>query len=1212
MLFFLDKIPYGTPRIRRITFWLTLAFVLYTMVGFLAVPPIVKHVLTTQLTENRNRPARVEKVSFNPLLLDLKITGLTVDKLKGEGAFFSVGLLDVAPGIASIWRLAPVISKLKINDLMLDIDFFGDGKYSISDLAGAQQDDEPNNDDNATEGSAVFPFALYDFEMNNATIVFDDQPHDKRHVISDLYLHVPFTSSFSNLSKEYTQPTFKAVVNGDPLDIKGRILPFDKSLRTEFELGAVDIDLTQYWRYVPLETPLELVKGRFTSNISLIFERPDDHSVHLFLGGGGKLTDMALKAPKDDQILSLKELSFDMKKYSLGDNLLVLNHVTLDSPAFKVIRRTNNAINWSEYFPGTELEASGPKIKSQAKDEASLLLDVRQFVIKSGSLHWEDHAIKGGFKHTFANFNFTGTEISSSGDRPSRFEASVGKKGIIALKGIGTMAPLGAKATLSGKNVALTDFKPYLEEYLPLTMDSGTANFSVPIDGKILDDHLSLQVNNATLSLNTLALRKPDSKKASIGLEALRIAGAAFNLEEKTVNVAEVRLTRPATHFVRDAQGVDLIRLFAGEQPSTQTGKPPHTEPVKQPEGRKWAATVNAVRVEDAALTYKDATLKHPASLDFNGLKLDLDNVTTRKDESMTYSLTAKWGGRGTLAVTGKASLDPLTTDGRLKLNGLFLRPLDGHLAEFTELLFASGSASADVRYAVKGGDTPTVKLTGSTALNKVRLKDNRGDGEFASIEKLELASVYFTTNPYRLGIGDIQIIKPSVSIDYDEKGHSNIRRAFRIPEPPPAPKGGETKKQAKKAEKAPKPKKEESLFSKLDIGKIIMDGGHIRFRDASVKPTYYTEISDIHFGLIGVDQSPDARPKMNLRAKIGPTPVSLIGVFNPAITPPYSDLALSVSGMELVPLSPYTIEYLAYPIEKGRLYADVKFKTQNWDLDADNRFFVQQLHLGPKDKRPGAPDVPIKFGLSLLQDSNGDVELNLPIKGRLDDPDFQIGGIVFKAISGLMFKALASPFTLIGSLFGGGGNDDADFVTFEPGRHSLDTGAREKLETVTKALKERPKLKLNVDGVTDPVTDRSGLVSVIFENKLKQQKYDSLPRSKRAETSVNAMVVSPEEYGDILYEAYADEPDEEGIKSTTLFRTDRQPLDYMEKFIIDRITVTDDNLKDLARQRAASVKEYIINRDPKLTERIFLLDKPQSKKGKSGIPKHRADLGIK
>jgi hypothetical protein len=376
------------------------------------------------------------------------------------------------------------------------------------------------------------------------------------------------------------------------------------------------------------------------------------------------------------------------------------------------------------------------------------------------------------------------------------------------------------------------------------------------------------------------------------------------------------------------------------------------------------------------------------------------------------------------------------------------------------------------------------------------------------------------------------------------------------------------------------------------------------------MQPGFATELTAMTLSLTEIGKTEEARPKVEFKANIGPTPMSVTGVLNPVISPIYSDLAISVNGMELVPLTPYTLKNLAYPVEKGRLYADVTLKTENWVLDAKNKFFIEQLELGKKDKRPDAPNIPVEFGLTLLQDSNGNMELNLPISGRLDDPNFRIGGIVFKAIINLFFKALASPFSLIGSIFGGG--EDMDFVVFEPGRASLDAGGEAKMETIIKAMTERNKLKLSVDGVIDPNADKNGLVQVILERKIKQAKYDSLPRSKRAETTVDEMVIAPEEYADMLYEAYADEPDEEGVKPTTLFVTDRQPVEVMEKFIRDRIVITEELLNKLALERANTVKEYIITKAPELTERVFLLDRHKDATGKTGVPAHRADLGIK
>jgi uncharacterized protein involved in outer membrane biogenesis len=1214
MLAFLDKISFGTPLVRRILFWLLIAFTAYVLIGFLVVPPVLKSVILDQCKSSLHRQGSVQRVAFNPLTLRLEIDKLAIAKREGEGDFVSVDRIDASPSLSTLWRFAPVISHLHLRSPKLDVTFFGDGKYSISDLIGARDPAKRQTEPVEEEPGKVFPFALYGFEMTNATIVFDDRPHEKKHVISKLDLIVPFTSSFTSLRKEFTQPKFSAVVNGDPIKLDGRTLPFDESMLTEFKLGAVDVDLHQYWAYLPMETPLLLQEGRFTSEISLFFERPDAQRVNLFLGGGGHLTDFKLADKNDGTVLSMKKVSFEMEKYSLGDNEMSLKSVTLDKPYFKIIRLGDGAINWGGYFPQSEKDGNATD-----EEDTSLILNINKITLADGELDWQDRAVEGGFKHVFGPFALTADDFTTNGEKRCTFKASAGKEGtLLTLDGSASLVPPTGNATLGGKGLELPQYAPYFAHALPLELDSATLDFSVPVSFAKAEDKLNATVNNGSLSVKGLVLRKPDAKEPTLSLDELAVSGANVDIKGQDVTVDEVRLTGPDAMLVREKSGeLDLVRLFAA-QDKRDAPAPAEGQAEEAPE--PWTGTVKGVRLSGGKISLRDMTFGHPVTVGVSDLSVSLDDVTTREGASIPYAVSAKWGGKGSVETKGKAVLSTPSAEGTLTLRGLPLSPLDKLLAEFTELLFASGDANANLEYSFKGGDKTELDVTGKAALTDVQLKDTQGGGEFAGLRALTLSGLRLTGEPYHLDVGVVHLQEPRLVVDIDGKGHSNVRRAFRMPQPEPESEATDDKaiKEKEKQddiklEKESKAEAEDPDATPfISIGKVTMDEGELRIHDASVAPPYSTTLSEMKLVLTGIAQTREARPKMDFRAKIGPTPMTVTGILNPVISPIYSDLALSVNGMEMVPLSPYTIKSLAYPIEKGRLYADVKFKTEQWELEADNKFFIEQLVLGPKDKRPGAPNVPVQFGLSLLQDDNGNLELDLPIRGRLDDPDFRIGGLVMRAVVSLFFKALASPFSLIGSIFGGGDNANMDFVSFDPGRHVLDKAAEAKLDTVTKALKAREKLKLEVDGVVDPQVDSAGLVRHIFETKLKQQKYDSLSRKERAATTVDAMVIEPSEYEEILFQAYKDEDDPEGTRPTTLFVVDRQPVAIMEKFILDRIKVTDHDLSELAVDRARAVKEYVIAKEPDLTPRVFLLDKKNDRAGKAGVPRHRADLGIK
>lgn len=1233
MLAFLDKIKLGTPLLRRVVFWLLTTFAVYTLFGFFALPPIMKSVLVSQVTDATKRETSVGDIYFNPLTFRLELSGLHIKNLKEEGDLLSLDHMEVAPGISMVWELAPVVSYLKLDGLNVDLTFYGDGKYSISDLLGTPDSvNQQDADKNPEEKGAVFPFALYGFELTNSAITFDDRPHQKKHVISDIHLRVPFTSSIADKVKEFTQPVFKAVINGDPVELQGKTLPFDKTLLTEFELGAVDVDLHQYWKYMPVETPLQLKSGRFTSDISLYFERPDAQRIKLFLGGGGTLTNLELTAPGDGPVFSMKKLAFEMERFSLGDNALIIKQVSMNQPFFKVVRRTNGDINWANYFPGSESGATGPKVKTKADTDSAFVLDVRNFELNDGTMDFRDDLVKGGFKRTFSKLDLSVENLSTREAQTSVFKGSFGSEGFIYLNGEATLAPLSAQITLKGKDLNVPAYSPYISEAQPLLVDSGKLGFSVDVAYSDQDGKPQVTAQNGTLALAGLAVRKPDADKPSITLGALNVSGATLDLAARRVDVAEVKLTEPYAEVTRETDGrLDLQRLMdetaaTGEEIKAETEEPAEPE-TDRPSAKAdnepdtpWTATVAHFVVEDGSADFSDQALAHPARLGVRNFKIDATDITTEKSAEIPFSLSGGWNGGGWFSVRGQATVEPLTSNGSIQVEKFGLRPLDNYLAEDSDLLIADGQAFADLSYTFTGGETPKFTLKGSSALAGLKVKTTFEDAELAGIDRLDVKGIDFANESMSLAIGEINLNGPRARIHFDKDGRLNVRRALRLPEPtPPAEeqtaegeqpvpipeaevKQVEEQTEAEAAEEKP-------FFETLTVGKIGMQNGKVTFHDESVHPAFATEVTAMTLSLTDIGQTQEARPKVDFTAKIGPTPISVTGVVNPVITPIYSNLAISVNGMELVPLTPYTLKNLAYPIQKGRLYADVTFKTDDWVLDAKNKFFIEQLQLGKKDKRPDAPNIPVEFGLSLLQDSNGDMQLNLPITGRLDDPNFRIGGIVFKAIINLFFKALTSPFSLIGSMFGGGEN--MDFVVFEPGRAGLSAQGEEKLDTVIKALTERRKLKLEVDGVVDHVADKNGLIQAILERKVRQAKYDELPRYKRAETTVDQIKVAPDEYEDMLYEAYADEPDEEDVKPTTLFVTDRQPVEVMEKFIRDRISVTAEMFHELAMQRAGAVKEYIITRNPELTDRVFLLDKEAKSGGKTGVPKHRADLGI-
>ena len=205
----------------------------------------------------------------------------------------------------------------------------------------------------------------------------------------------------------------------------------------------------------------------------------------------------------------------------------------------------------------------------------------------------------------------------------------------------------------------------------------------------------------------------------------------------------------------------------------------------------------------------------------------------------------------------------------------------------------------------------------------------------------------------------------------------------------------------------------------------------------------------------------------------------------------------------------------------QGKLSFEVAYKIQDRVLSAQNRLILEQLTLGNKVENSTAGDLPVNFALALLRDRNGVIDINLPIGGSLDDPQFSIGGIIVKVIVNLITKAVTAPFALIGSLFGGG--EELSNLEFAVGRANIDDTGETKLKNMAKMLTDRPALKLEITGRSDPETDREGLKQASIDRKVRALKLKDMV-SRGQSGDLDGLKITPQEYPALLKRVYSAE----------------------------------------------------------------------------------------
>jgi hypothetical protein len=251
-----------------------------------------------------------------------------------------------------------------------------------------------------------------------------------------------------------------------------------------------------------------------------------------------------------------------------------------------------------------------------------------------------------------------------------------------------------------------------------------------------------------------------------------------------------------------------------------------------------------------------------------------------------------------------------------------------------------------------------------------------------------------------------------------------------------------------------------------------------------------------------------------------------------------------------------------------------------------------------------------VSLAVSLLQDRNGVIDVNLPIGGSLDDPQFSIGGIVMQVIGNIITKAVTAPFALLGSVAGGG--DDLDYLEFEPGSARLTAASEKKLEALGKALADRPGLKLDVTGRADPASDRAGLKQAAVDNAVKRQKFDELRGTDKAPKSADEVVIDPKEYPALLKEAYSD-ADILGKPRNFIGLAKDIPVPEMEKLMLASTSATDEDLRDLALRRAQAAKDFLTGPGEIEVERVFIVTpKIAAEDGKATVKPTRVEFALR
>ena len=829
----------------------------------------------------------------------------------------------------------------------------------------------------------------------------------------------------------------------------------------------------------------------------------------------------------------------------------VLDEVSVINPYARLQVNKDYSLNISDILQAHAPTNAPPKPAAPARP---LAVRIRQLRVEGARLSATDLTPKEPFHRVIGPVRIALTNFyTQPGSRnPHRFTGSTDTGETFSWNGEFSLDPLRAAGELSVENVALNRFAPLYEDFVRFEIRDGIAGFRAAYRFEQTQAGIVVAVSNASFALRSFKLGAPGVAEDLLDLPEFSVSGVSGDLLSRRVEVGAVAVRGADLNLTREKGAA--FNVIAAAQPKPSQSAPGGILMLLSSVTNVFArllnsanlasGTVRAVDARDCSVTLRDNSLERPVNLRVDQINLAARNLSNRPDTNMVTEVSLRWNTNGTVKTTLVAGLSPLNADMGLQVHQLELAPLSPYLDSFVNLYVLGSKVELDgaIRVRTEPGGIPAVTYTGNAALDDLNLvvSDNRQD--LLKWSALRFDGMEANLNPPTVTVTNVTL-KDLAALVVMETNHTlNVMGVLRTnaagiasgttiapatTAAPPAP-GGSAIQRAFAQVKAllgMETNKPAAGLPKVNITTISIENGELQFIDRSVTPPARASLQKVRGTIKDVSTEEMRRAQVHLEALAGGTgPIEISGQLNPLRARQATEAKLTLKNVKLNPADPYSGKYLGYRLNRGELNVNVDYTISASQVKGRNLIVLDQLTLGDKVPSPDATHLPVKLAVALLKDTQGKIEIDVPVEGNLDDPQFRLGKVIWHVIGNVFVKAVTSPFALLGRLVGGGaGGEEMQFQEFAPGSAELDAVAREKLANVAKALAARPELQLEIEGNVEPERDGVALRRAGLESELRQDYWRSLRASAREKTTPAEVVLTPEKRADLLARLYRD-----------------------------------------------------------------------------------------
>ncbi len=881
--------------------------------------------------------------------------------------------------------------------------------------------------------------------------------------------------------------------------------------------------------------------------------------------------------PGKEQV-GFERLYANLQIDSLWTRALHLADVQLDQPKTEVLFDKSGQLNLARLFklPPSEPTPTDPNAKP-------FPLRIDGIKLAGGYVHFQDLRPSEPIEFLYDKLDFELKNLSTlpEDNADMTLVAAGPEGGRIDWKGNFSVVPITSEGTLKVTDGKMKAWWPYVRDALPLVLEDGVLNFSTEYKFSLAKE-TELNLTNTSASIAPFAIKAPDGRPL-VRLERLDVSETTVDLAKQQVVVGKIRSNKLETWAAREADGqLDWQKLFASQPSKPAQAPEPATAPATadspKPEpaapSKPWQVLLKDVQLRNYQVHLADRQAKPAVALELGPLNVDMQNFDSLNQSPFTLKIDSGLGKQGKIAATGEVNLNPVSAKLKVTTQDIDLRVAQSYISPFIRLELRSGMLGSNLDVNLKSADPLKLQVTGRAQVDQLHTLDTLKTRDFVKWQRLVVEGLNYQHGE-SLSIDKVNLLQPYARFMINDDRTTNVDDLL-IPQPP---------------DKSPKPASKEKPLG-IRVGQIAINDGSANFADFSLTPNFATAIQQLN-GQIGTIDSRQAKPaSVDINGKVDRyAPVTIKGSVNPFDPMAALDIATSFKRVELTTLTPYSGKFAGFRIRKGRLNLDLHYVITKGQLKAENKVVVEQLQLGEKVDSADAVDLPIRLAIALLKDSDGKISIELPVTGDLNNPQFSVMPIVWQTLRNLVVRAATAPFKFIGGLITGGGSEDLGNVSFAAGSSELSKDAEGALNTLAKALKERPALRLEIEGTAAASSDGPFLAAERLEREYQYNYYKILQRrGDKVPAQASLLVVPEKEKAPLL----------EGIYRTRLKQqppaqwkdlSDSDRTAKLRDGVIQFWSASDVLLRQLGQDRASTIKDYLVDKGQLEDDRVYFID---------------------